>query len=91
MTGTAPRIRFDHSQAINDPKYLHSQSYRIDPLDSLTTIKQSTSLTKYYNHDPPVENVRDRYIFVPKFFPRDENTLMFDPELEQFKQVNTTK
>ena len=66
---------------------MHSQSYRIDPIDSLTSLKQATSLTKYYHHDFPVESVRDRYIFVPKFQPRDEAPLIHDQELAQFKQM----
>jgi hypothetical protein len=66
---------------------LHSQSYRIDPIDALTNLKQATSLTTYHHHDFPVESVRDRYIFVPKFNPRDEAPLYHDQELARFKQM----
>jgi len=87
VTGTPPRIGLDHVEAVNDSKYLHSQSYRLDPINSLTNLKENTSLTKYYNHDFQVESCRDRYLFVPKFFPRDEINLLPDPSLERFKEV----
>lgn len=34
-----------------------------------------SSLTRYYHHNPPVEECRDRYIHVPKFLPREDNVI----------------
>ena len=60
VTGTAPRMQFESSKLINDSKYIHSQSYRLDPIHSLLNLKSESTLTKYYHHDDQAENVRDR-------------------------------
>ena len=67
VTGAPPRVNFDHTSAIHDPKYAHSQAYRLDPVHSLLSLKKETSLTHYYSHAAEVDACRDRYIFVPKF------------------------
>jgi hypothetical protein len=60
VTGAPPRIKFDHVSTIADPKYIHNQSYRLDPIHSLTSLKSGSTLTKYYPHDVEVDNCRDR-------------------------------
>lgn len=60
VTGAPPRVKFDHQSTINDPKYIHSQSYRIDPIQSLLSVKNESTLTHYYRHDVQQEACRDR-------------------------------
>lgn len=92
VTGTPPRVKFDHKATLNDPKYIHNQAYRIDPINSLMNLKKETSLTHYYPHAPEVEACRDRYIFVEKFASRNDMdtqdpSLSKNPGLVQFKEI----
>ena len=87
VTGAAPKLGTNHTSCINNPKYKHSQSYRIDPHHSLMKLKEESSLTRYYHHDSPVETVRDRYIFVPTSQPRDEPAEVPNQSLRQFQHV----
>ncbi|RMZ93413.1 hypothetical protein BpHYR1_046562, partial [Brachionus plicatilis] len=87
VEGKAPKLQFEHSSKINDAKYRYSQSYRIDPIYSLLSLKNETTLTKYAHHNPPVEQCRDRYLFVPKFYPRDDPNYVENAGLNELKAL----
>ncbi len=93
ITGTPPRLNPDHSSTIQNPKYIHSQSYRLDPIHSLLSLKKESSLTHYYPHADEVNACRDRYIFVPKFESKDnpyniqDSSLTPNSALMNFKSI----
>ena len=47
-----------------------------------------TSLPRYYTYYPHFEAVRDRYVFVPKFRPREEPGTVEHAGFTEFKNVS---
>lgn len=87
VEGKAPRLRTDHASTISDAKLKFSQSYRIDPIESLRKLKEEGStLTRYHEHNV-AEQCRDRYIFVPKYMPREDPPFRAHAGLTHLKEV----
>ena len=88
VEGIAPRLRFEYSSRINDDKIKYSQSFRIDPYESLYSLKdQGTTLTRYHNRNYAAEQCRDRYTFVPKYVPRSDPAHLHHAGLTKLQQV----